>query len=361
MLRFVALAMLIIAISLLTSFLSSLDFSFTGFEGLIGAVNDSGSATTGDFYANVSLEELLNLTSEPFNPPNVPIFFVEGVDVTTNYLRLFTASRYNGSWIVDAGGCDFERLAIAKKYKITPIVELRNFLPVAKDTVAIRPLKDLQRCYDAESGTYRVNSTSTPYYGFSTAKKVEPTKFAGSTVYEDSELEALARSITANASGDYEKAKAIERYLRENYVNAYAENEDVKQFLFETKRGTSEDFATAFVLLAQSIGIPARLVFGFVAEPFPRNQTIFASDAHFWAEVKFEEGWVEFDPTPSGAERMGTRTEITHVDSKLVAGENFRLEGFVIDENGRGCRRIRRNILQEGQEQRRSSRRASTR
>jgi len=155
----------------------------------------------------------------------------------------------------------------------------------------------------------------------------------GSSNYDDPEIRALALKITANATDDFSKVKAIEEYLKSNYENAYVEKADIKEFLFETKRGTSREFATAFVLLAQSLGIPARAVFGYLAEPVERNQTIFASNAHVWAEVRFREGWMEFDPSPKGS-ALNTTTEITYADSKLMAGENFTVRGRVVDELG---------------------------
>ncbi len=350
MLRKIAgLALIILAIMLISSFVSSLDFSKTGFEGLIGEGSKTPPQTTNySAYAFADQETLLggegggggfaslSDSSNSFNPPNVPLFFVEGLDATTNYLRLYTASKYvDGKWIEDEVECSSETIPIAKKFKVTPIAELNRYLPVSKDTKGIIPLNGgIERCYDAEKGVFRINSTRTPYYGFSTARSFKPTTFDGSASYNDPEIKALARKITASATTDFEKVKAIEDYLKNNYINTYVEKTDVREFLFETKKGTAREFATAFVLLAQSIGIPARAVFGYLADPVESNQTIFASDAYVWAEVKFKEGWVEFDPAPEGR-GINTTTVITYVDSKLISGENFTVKGYVKDENGR--------------------------
>ncbi len=349
--KLAGLVLILISISLLSTFIASIDFSKTGFEGLIGkgTFGGGGKEFNSNFSTYYSLSQegvlggegggggfaSLSDSSNAFNPPNVPLFFVEGLDSTTNYLRLYTATRYeNGKWIADEGGCSQESIPISKKFKITPIAELNRYLPVSKDTKGILPIGGkIDRCYDAETGTFRINSTRVSYYGFTTAKSFKPTSFEGVASYPDPEIRALARRITANATSDLDKVKAIENYLKSNYVNTYVEKMDVKEFLFKTKKGTAREFATTFVLLAQSIGIPARAVFGYLADPVETNQTIFASDAHVWAEVRFKEGWMEFDPAPEG-EGINTTTAITYVDSKLVAGENFTLKGYVKDEYG---------------------------
>jgi len=351
--KLAGLALILISISLLSSFILSIDFSKTGFEGLIGS-GDFKDGEAGSFEVSGSLfyysfrqEEVfggegeygglacLSDSSRSFNPPNIPLFYVEGLDFTTNYLRLYTATRYeNGSWIEDAYSCGDEHIPIAKRFRVTPIAELNRYLPVSKDTKGIIPVGGkIDRCYDTETGAFRINSTRVPYYGFTTAKTFKPTSFEGEASYPDPEIRNLARRITANATSDLDKVKAIENYLKSNYVNTYVEKGDVKEFLFKTKKGTAREFATAFVLLAQSVGIPARAVFGYLADPVETNQTVFASDAHIWAEVRFREGWMEFDPAPEG-EKINTTTVITHVDSKLVAGENFTVKGYVRDEYG---------------------------
>jgi transglutaminase-like putative cysteine protease len=347
--KIAGLALIIISVSLLSSFISSLDFSKTGFEGLIGKGDFGGGNSAGVQYPQYSTTQgevfggegsgggfaSLSDSSSTFNPPNVPLFFVEGLNPETNYLRLYTATRYeNGKWVEDKGDCSQESIPIARKFKLTPIVELNRYLPVSKDTKGILPVgENIERCYNAATGTFRINATRSPYYGFTTAKSFKPTSFMGTASYPDLEIRALAEKITANATSDLEKVKAIESYLKNNYINTYVERTDVKEFLFKTKRGTAREFATAFVLLAQSIGIPARAVFGYLADPVETNQTIFASDAYVWAEVRFKEGWMEFDPAPEGR-GINTTTAITYIDSKLVAGENFTVRGYVEDEFG---------------------------
>jgi len=77
----------------------------------------------------------------------------------------------------------------------------------------------------------------------------------------------------------------------------------IEDFLFETRQGHCEFFASAMTLMSQSIGIPARLVTGYAGgEPnhaggfFQFRQ----KDAHAWVEVWLpDKGWSIYDPTPA--------------------------------------------------------------
>ncbi len=73
------------------------------------------------------------------------------------------------------------------------------------------------------------------------------------------------------------------------------------QFLFDTRKGFCEHFASSFVVLMRAAGVPARVVAGYQGgEVNPVNRTVIVHqfDAHAWAEVWFAgEGWVRVDPT----------------------------------------------------------------
>lgn len=75
----------------------------------------------------------------------------------------------------------------------------------------------------------------------------------------------------------------------------------VDQFLFDTRRGFCEHFASSFVVAMRAAGIPARVVTGYQGgEPNPVDGYLIVrqSDAHAWAEVWLEgRGWVRVDPT----------------------------------------------------------------
>ena len=119
-------------------------------------------------------------------------------------------------------------------------------------------------------------------------------------------VHALAESLTADFNNPYDKAKAIERYVR-TYpysldVTPPAPNQDVADyFLFDLKKGYCDYYATAMVVLARSVGLPARLVVGYangIYNARSAQYTIREADAHSWVEIYFTGvGWVEFEPT----------------------------------------------------------------
>ena len=127
-----------------------------------------------------------------------------------------------------------------------------------------------------------------------------------------SRIRDLAEEITAGESSAYRKAEAIQQYLEKEYKYRFADSTEevgppegrdpVDWFLFESREGTCGNFSSAFVLLARSVGIPARVVSGWAIAPTHGDQTVYSNQAHQWAEVAFEDfGWVAFDPTPGGA------------------------------------------------------------
>ena len=88
------------------------------------------------------------------------------------------------------------------------------------------------------------------------------------------------------------------------------DGEPVDMFLFDTRRGFCEHYASAFVVMLRAAGIPARVVTGYQGgEINPRGgyMIVRQSDAHAWAEAIVDGEWQRFDPTaavaPSRIER----------------------------------------------------------
>ncbi|MBS1188572.1 MAG: Transglutaminase-like protein [Rhodocyclaceae bacterium] len=75
----------------------------------------------------------------------------------------------------------------------------------------------------------------------------------------------------------------------------------VDEFLFQTRRGFCEHYASAFVVLMRAAGVPARVVGGYQGgeiNPVDGYLVVRQSDAHAWAEVWLAgRGWVRVDPT----------------------------------------------------------------
>jgi transglutaminase-like putative cysteine protease len=118
---------------------------------------------------------------------------------------------------------------------------------------------------------------------------------------------ALAARIVAGADGDAGRARAIERYLVANgrYTDTPPADggSPVEGFLLGGLAGHCEYFATAMVVLAREVGLPARLVNGFAGgrtNEIGDFVVIAQSNAHAWVEIHYERaGWVRYDPTPA--------------------------------------------------------------
>lgn len=119
--------------------------------------------------------------------------------------------------------------------------------------------------------------------------------------------EAVQIVTAAGAQTVYDKAKAIERWLRTNVVYDEAmpappTGADLIDWsLFTVKRGYCTYYASAMVIMLRSLHIPARMAAGFAQgtyDPTSQSYVVRERDAHTWVEVYFPDaGWVEFEPT----------------------------------------------------------------
>jgi transglutaminase-like putative cysteine protease len=118
----------------------------------------------------------------------------------------------------------------------------------------------------------------------------------------------VLRSEGTKPVSDHQKASTIERYLKKNYryslnVNLPDDNiNPVLYFLFESKAGYCEHYATAMTMMLRSAGIPSRVVTGFFGgelNEYGDYIIVRQSDAHSWVEAVIDGRWKRFDPTPS--------------------------------------------------------------
>jgi hypothetical protein len=122
-----------------------------------------------------------------------------------------------------------------------------------------------------------------------------------------SQLRRLSEQLAEGNGAPFNRAQAIEQFLSEHYQlvadapsgHAYP---NLNFFLFGPRngggqRGTSEQFAAAFAVLARLVGLPTRVVVGF--RPAAGSTTVRGADAMAWPEVLFSGvGWVAFNPLP---------------------------------------------------------------
>lgn len=118
----------------------------------------------------------------------------------------------------------------------------------------------------------------------------------------------LAKQIAGNATDALHTALALETYLRTSYrydADSIFNSQGVTpidHFLFESKKGHCEYFASAMTVLLRTQGIPARYVTGYPTSnynPITGYYEIRALDGHAWVEAFIHGvGWVMFEPTP---------------------------------------------------------------
>ena len=126
----------------------------------------------------------------------------------------------------------------------------------------------------------------------------------------DPRILPLAEQITASASNNFDRAAALEQYLKTQYgytlqMSRTPVRDPIADFLFDRKQGHCEYFASSMAVMLRLLGIPSRVVNGFRSDEFndlTGNYIVRAKDAHSWVEAYFPGyGWQTFDPTPGGA------------------------------------------------------------
>lgn len=118
-----------------------------------------------------------------------------------------------------------------------------------------------------------------------------------------------ALQVTAGATTDYDRMVRLQQWFRFSGGFTYSTVPDsgnsadaLVRFITTDKVGFCEQFAAAMATMARALGIPARVVVGFLHPDSLRNgqATYTADDLHAWPEVFFAgTGWVRFEPTPA--------------------------------------------------------------
>ena len=138
-------------------------------------------------------------------------------------------------------------------------------------------------------------------------------------------IQRLADQLADGNGAAFDRATAIEDFLAEHYRkvadapsgHAYP---NLQFFLFGNRdqggqRGTSEQFAASFALLARLTGLPSRVVVGFDAPAV--GGTVTGGNAIAWPEVLFDGlGWVAFDPMPKSKNPRPVEEDFTPKPTK---------------------------------------------
>jgi hypothetical protein len=120
-------------------------------------------------------------------------------------------------------------------------------------------------------------------------------------------VKAKTRDVIADATTPFDKAIAIQRFLRsppfiyDVHVDASDSTDALSDFLLKSHRGFCQQYAAAMAVMARLAGIPSRVAVGFTrGEQGPDGTYVVTThDAHAWPELYFSGfGWLPFEPTP---------------------------------------------------------------
>ncbi|SMD24554.1 transglutaminase family protein [Kibdelosporangium aridum] len=139
----------------------------------------------------------------------------------------------------------------------------------------------------------------------------------------------LARRATAGERPSFRTALVLEQYFSRNYNVATGAElptgsgwPQLREFLLESKRGTSEQFAASYVALARIAGIPARLAVGYRAPqtPIGAETVVHNRDILAWPEVAVAGiGWVPLDPVGGAAGAGPAPSRLAEITAKARA------------------------------------------
>jgi transglutaminase-like putative cysteine protease len=139
----------------------------------------------------------------------------------------------------------------------------------------------------------------------------------------------FARNLLAQSSDSAELVALVLQYFRREPFSYTLEppllgRNSVDEFLFSSRAGFCEHYASAFVVLMRELGIPARVVTGYQGgeiNPSDGYMEVRQSDAHAWAEVWIEQrGWIRVDPTGAVAPERIARSVASQSPRRLFGG-----------------------------------------
>ena len=191
-----------------------------------------------------------------------------------------------------------ESVVLQRKAPVTPELVSWKFAETIEKNEPYRMISYVSMATDDE-----LREASTEYSSFMTDHYLQlPPSFPEN-------VRALAERITEGRDNPLDKALAIESYLRgpdftySQDIDAPPSDMDgVEWFLFETKIGYSDYFASSMTVMLRAVGVPARMAAGY--GPGELNEAgqrvIRDSDSHGWVQAYFPDyGWIDFEPTPN--------------------------------------------------------------
>ncbi len=161
----------------------------------------------------------------------------------------------------------------------------------------------------SENGENKLLKTAEAFkYDYDYAKRYHAA-FEENNSQIPSDLKELAEELTSGLDSDYQKAEALEDFFQDNFTYDLdyippSGNNTASYFVFESRRGTCSDFATAYTLMARSVGLIVRYTEGFSPDITSEKNTyiIRAAGSHAYPEVYIRNtGWKIYEPTVAAA------------------------------------------------------------
>jgi len=172
----------------------------------------------------------------------------------------------------------------------------------------------------------RISYTATSYSDYRVETRLSDTHRIWNTnlpIGSNPRTTELAQTMRSEAGSDRDFVDAVLQKLNEEEFYYTLEppplgSNPVDRFLFETRRGFCEHYASAFSVMMRSVGIPTRIVLGYHGgelNPMGGHLIVRQSDAHAWTEIWIEGlGWHRIDPTAAVAPE---RIEMSASDAAL--------------------------------------------
>ena len=252
-----------------------------------------------------------------------------------------TRGRFSTTPQVETTGTEYD-------YRITLEPSNRNWL-YSLDLPTRWPATRAFQSYDFQLISAEPISTVVSYRVRSHTKFAMPGALPVTQRSSDTALPAernpRTRALAASLKAQYPDTEALiaatlSMFRNEEYFYTLEpprlEADSVDDFLFNTRRGFCEHFASAFTTLMRAAGVPTRIVAGYQGgqyNPMGDYLIIRQSDAHAWTEVWIEgKGWVRVDPTAAVApERIEQGLAGALPESELVPGRQFGTSRFVLN------------------------------
>jgi transglutaminase-like putative cysteine protease len=307
-----------------------------------------GGGTEGDpsGAGSIGLDPFVSLRTQILQQPNTPVFSYTTDAAKPDYLRAVVLTSYSGeTWrpvafeldnatritdgvpVDDSLGADLAEAGAQVTTTVTDMALNTPYLPVPDHLSGLTVsggswfLDKLTRTVFAENAgtsTRRLTWTAQSVAASPTQAQLQAAPPISTVDLTDRQrraaipdtLRQLAVSWTQGAGSDYAKAVAVEKQLRTWTYSTNVSADDnpqapsyLDQFL-QSRTGYCQQYAATMALMAESLGIPARVVVGFTPGTRQPDGTylVLGRNAHAWPELFFTGiGWQRFEPTPASA------------------------------------------------------------